>query len=453
MRKFKKVVAIALAATMVMGMSLTAFADDNSGSSNGAGTSEGHVEKKATSVVLPTVSGTPFAYTMDPEGLIEETSHGKYGDAVEFPAKAGDTHVYWNNGAKGGDGADKDNIVYANTSKAQTVTNKSSHDISLTVSVTASSAETDIPLVAQSAIATAEAASLYLGLIVDGQAAETINTAAAATKSVTIDGNEDNFKIAVKSDNSGYEYRVLSLAEYKALEGNSSKTQDDFDATWDSADFQVEGAVTTGKAITSTTTAPTIAVTWSWVDPEEAAAEAAAAAQEAVTNFKSAHASVLALTTATVAGGEDEATAIAAAAEAFAALSDAAKAILAAEDTPINAAFFEALADASAAVVLDAAPSIETTSYTMAADTAIEVDVDLGVGSLAATGIASITYVKGSGATATLASDKYSFADGKLTFTAAYINSVLDAGVTSRAYTIKFNDSDNTEVVINLATE
>jgi hypothetical protein len=264
MRKFKKVLAIGMALTMLLGSSMAAFADDNSGSSSGAGRSEGHVEEKATNVVLPSVTEgtTPFAYTMDPEGLIQETSGGKY-DNAEFPAEAGDKHVYFNNGAKGGEGTDKDNIVYANTSPKLKVENRSSHNIKLTISVTASSATTDIPLVAQTALAGADNASLYLGLKVDSEDPVAITTSAAASKEVTINGTPGNFKIAVNSGKTGYEYRVMTLDEYKAIEGNSAATA----LPWSSSEFQLEGEVTTGKKIASDTTAPTVAVTWSWVDP------------------------------------------------------------------------------------------------------------------------------------------------------------------------------------------
>lgn len=294
MRNFKKILAATLAATMVLSSSITALADgDNSGSSTGAGTSEGHVEKKATSVTLPTIADntTPFAYTMDPEGLVVATSHEKYGSAVEFPA-SNDSQVYFNNGKKGGEGTDKDNTVYANTSAAQTVINKSSHAIDLTVSVTASQAATDIPLVEKTALSDATDASLYLGLKVGSEDAIAVTSETAATKTVSIAGTPANFKVAVKSDNSGYEYRALTLAEYQALDGNSSKTQDDYDGTWANTSFNLEGAVTTDKAITSTTTAPTLTVTWSWVDPTANAAPSATATQAVLETGKVANVSV-----------------------------------------------------------------------------------------------------------------------------------------------------------------
>jgi hypothetical protein len=235
----KKILAVLMTATMVMAMSMTAFAD-NSGGSEGAGTSEGHVEKKATNVVLPTIAEntTPFAYTMDPEGLVVETSHGKYGDNVVFPDEDDDTHVYFNNGKDA-----NNKVQYLNTSAAQTVTNKSSHAIALTITAEAEASEggKDIPLAAKADLDDAEEAALYLGLKVGSDAAIGI-TDEAATKTVTLNGTPGNFKIAVKD--AGYEYRVLTLAEYREVTGDDTKSQDDFDATWASKEFSVEGATT-----------------------------------------------------------------------------------------------------------------------------------------------------------------------------------------------------------------
>ena len=67
----------------------------------------------------------------------------------------------------------------------------------------------------------------------------------------------------------------MTLAEYQALDGNSSKTQTDYDATWANTTFKMEGAVTEDKAVTATTTAPTLTVTWSWVDPDATPANVA----------------------------------------------------------------------------------------------------------------------------------------------------------------------------------
>lgn len=265
MRKMKKGVALALTATMVLGSTVTAFAaDTNSGTSTGTGTPEGHVEKKATKVVLPVENtdyeSSTFSYIMDPERLISGTSGGKYADGATFPASASDTGVYFQTGT----------TTYDNASKELKVTNQSSHNIDLTVKAEAVSAATDIPLVAKDAIATAENASLYLGLAVgDGAAGVAINKDAVAQKTVSVPGKEGNFKVAVKEDKSGYEYRALSLDEYKALDSaNASATE----LPWEATKFKLEGSVTKDKTITDATTAPQVKVTWSWVDPSAEAA-------------------------------------------------------------------------------------------------------------------------------------------------------------------------------------
>ena len=260
-----------MAATLVVASSFTAFAEDTTtGNSIGGGTPEGHVTKKAMSVVLPTIAegSTPFAYTMDPEGLIKETTAARYPNTI-FPEAASDSQVYFNNGPKGGEGDDKDYTVYANSSASQKVTNKSSHAISLTVKAEVSSpATTDIPLVAADEIATADAASLYLGLKVGAEEPVAISTAAAAETTVTVAGTAANYKTAWNGTANKYEYRPLTLAEYQEKVGDATKTQEDYDGTWATSQFQLEGAVTTTKDIEDETTAPSIKVTWSWVDPD-----------------------------------------------------------------------------------------------------------------------------------------------------------------------------------------
>lgn len=84
MQKFKRAMAITLAATMVIGSSVTAFAADDGHSSTGTGSNEGHVDKHVISVTLPTVPAnqTPFNYTVDPERLVPETNGARYGSTT-----------------------------------------------------------------------------------------------------------------------------------------------------------------------------------------------------------------------------------------------------------------------------------------------------------------------------------------------------------------------------------
>lgn len=153
--------------------------------------------------------------------------------------------------------------IYSNESGELKVINKSSHAINLTVKAEAVSATTDIALTSKDNIATSQTPALYLGLKVNAENAIAITKDTAAEKTVSIAGKPNNFK--TKVNNNAYEYSVLTLEEYQALAGNSSKTE----IEWDSATFKLEGDVT-NKTVESTTTAPKIKVTWSWVDPAAA---------------------------------------------------------------------------------------------------------------------------------------------------------------------------------------
>ena len=241
----KKILAAALAATMVFGSSISVFADDpvTSGSTDGAGTSEGHLEKKVINVDLPTIAegATPFSYTMDPERLISATSGAKHSGAT-FPAAEGDTGVYFLTAAN----------TYANKSNTLTVTNKSSCDVTLSVKVktTASAGGKDIALAESSTVATTGDPNLYLGLKVGDET--TVVSATEQTITANIAGIPGNFE--TKVDNGAYAYAAKS------------------DATgWKTIDISMEGAVS-NLPIAADATAPTVNVTWSYAEaPTDAA--------------------------------------------------------------------------------------------------------------------------------------------------------------------------------------
>lgn len=252
--KFKKIIAVALAATMVIGSTVTAFAADvaTSGGATGEGTPEGHVDTHVVKVTLPTDSNTTtFAYKMDAERLIQDTAGGRYEDAV-FPAdKDTDTGVYFLTGTN-----DDSKNVYANTSAELTVTSESSADVKLTVSVEVESAATDITLVDAAPGADVTEPQLYLGLKVDdgtSPVTKAVKKGEKVSTEVTIDGIETNFKKTVKADKSGYEYSPL-------VEGDTGYTD------WNTATISMTGAVS--KASAKNLTAPKLKITWSWTDPE-----------------------------------------------------------------------------------------------------------------------------------------------------------------------------------------
>lgn len=97
-----------------------------------------------------------------------------------------------------------------------------------------------------------------------------------------------------------------------------------------------------------------------------------------------------------------------------------------------------------------AAPSIATTSYDMAAGTAIDITVDLGTDSLAATGLTSVTFQNYGGNTAT--GDFLSlctFANNKLTIPSDIVDAILAQNVDSEL-TFTFNDDAATVVKVVL---
>lgn len=249
MCKSKKFMAIALVATMVFGSSLTAFAEDpvTSGGSDGAGASEGHVDKELLNVVLPVIptGSTPFAYTMDPERLIQATEAAKYTQGTHFPEAEGDTGVYFLTGEN----------TYANASNVVQAINKSSCDVTLTVKVkTTATGDADIALATSSTVATTGTPNLYLGLKVGTGTTVVSGTEQTVTK--TIAGDPDNFEIAVttgENDAKSYVYQQKADA-----------------TTWKAVNISMEGAVS-NLPIATTTTAPTVNVTWSYAKAADGA--------------------------------------------------------------------------------------------------------------------------------------------------------------------------------------
>lgn len=246
MRSMRKGMAVALAATMILGSTLTVSAtggtgttpndvatSSNSGSATGAGTAVGHLEKKVTNVILPTDGDTTtFKYTIDPERLIQDTD-GAGVSGVTLPAKDTDTGVYFMTDAN----------KYENASKALTVTNKSSHGIKLTVTAEASNETTNIPLAEKEDIAGTDA-KLYLGLKLGDKTEAVSSTKVSVDTSIA--GIPENF--ATTFENGNYEYKEIA-------DGTTGKQ------AWKTASFNMEGACT-AATITSDLTAPTVTVTW-----------------------------------------------------------------------------------------------------------------------------------------------------------------------------------------------
>ena len=251
--KARKLLAVAMAATLALSMSITAFAADGdatgNGSVDGAGTSEGHVEQKHMNVVLPTATASTFAYTIDPERLIQTTGGGKYAEGTTFPAAASDTGVYFLVGEK----------TYANTSNELQVINKSSADVkvSLTVKTTPSEGNKDIALATAALSSSETSAKLYLAATIgegDDKATQILSST-PETIDRKLEGTPGNYEIIVGENETSHEKEY----QYKQKTAGLS--------AWKALKFSITGAVTEGIAIASDTTAPKITVTWAFAEP------------------------------------------------------------------------------------------------------------------------------------------------------------------------------------------
>lgn len=183
-QKIAKLVALATAATMML-TPATVFAADNdvtdktqaSGSVSGNGQLEGYVNKDAFRVVLPTVADVNF--TLDPQGLLNKS------DATKYNITSKGAVYFANTPAGGGD------PTYSNKSDAIKFINKSSYDVDVELSVALDTG--DVALVENDKIAAATVPSLNLQLIpvdtngTDGPAVD-ITSASYTASPATVTG-------------------------------------------------------------------------------------------------------------------------------------------------------------------------------------------------------------------------------------------------------------------------
>lgn len=98
------------------------------------------------------------------------------------------------------------------------------------------------------------------------------------------------------------------------------------------------------------------------------------------------------------------------------------------------------------------APSIATRSYKVPASGGLDIAVNLGAGNAAATGVESVTFKTNAGDERTVATTDYSYADGVVRFKGAMFTSeAFGSSVTSRVYTITFNDTAKTAIEVTVS--
>ena len=264
-KSIKRFMTVALAATMVMGSAVTAFAEDTPGVSEGTGTYEGgEMQYPTLSVTLPTIPAGTYDYIADPNGLIAATSAAHY-DGAQF---TGTTGIFF----KTTDGdATADPIVkptYTEKSKALSITNQNAQDIDVTIKLEQKTAGSEG--VAYSDAATFETTDkdtkIYLA-VTDGAASDpqvsALSASTAATLTTKVEGVSANYEPSwTQANGYGYVLKESGLTD------------------WNSCSYNLTGALNKNATWANGVTFPEIKVTWSYAEHQDQAAPSIASASK-----------------------------------------------------------------------------------------------------------------------------------------------------------------------------
>ena len=442
MKNFKKITAVTMAVTMLLGSSLTVSAAGPTGGDTGSGSYEGYVDETSVfSASIPTNAANVFNFFVDPNGLLEETGYARLAGKTADDFEAGST-LYFTR-------TPSDTVKeFGKDSEKVTAKNMSSYEVKIEVSASITGID-GITMAESDTIAPEEQnPTLYLAIVHDTDKVA-VKANEGGLLSGEIAGTPDNFKIQYNTEKGKYEY--------------AEKAADQL-TDWATYDFYLTGACGGTWTDAQAEATPTVELTWKITDPN---------AQEAPSIEKSEYECIVGqATTVPLNFGAGDLAATGIASITF--VKSGAVQTLAKEKYSVSNGKLIFIADYSATVTNSGsprehtitfndaaktqvkltlapyaenlAPSIEKTTYKFVAGQPLEVPLNLGRGNLAATGISSITFVK-SGSTSTLSTDKYSVKDGKLIFIADYNSTVANSG-SSREHTIIFNDAAKTTVTL-----
>ena len=259
MKRFKRVAALGLTATMLLGSTVTAFADE--GGASGSGDYEGYVERTSVfSVSVPTdASATKgFDFFVDPNGLLAETDYARLSGVTAADFESGATLFFERTPVAANEEAGTAAVVkYGKDSESIQFTNMSSYTVDVEVSASVTGAD-DITLGAVTAETTDP--TIYLA-IVAGEETEVINEE-GATLTGTIAGEANNFEVQYKEADgdkpAGYFYVQKTATESAPL------------AAWKTFSFNLTGACGGTWNADQADVEPTVALTWKVTDPNAA---------------------------------------------------------------------------------------------------------------------------------------------------------------------------------------
>jgi len=256
--KFKKLMAVAMAATMVLGSSMTVFAADTDIDNPAAATGlepiegdgqiEAYISKEVFKVTLPTVNDEGIKFTADPQGLLN------IADSDTYTTGAGS--VFFLNATD--DVSKSDDII---------VKNKSSYDVDvrLSVGVTGGTGVTVVDDVAD--LTAADTPSLYFEITDnDFTGSGAVVTPVGTAKNIdnTLDAIE--YEIDAQSSNPGGYTAGASGNFYGYIPVDSDASED--------ITFNITGKCDTTADWTGVTL-PSLSITWSVVKHDDAPADVA----------------------------------------------------------------------------------------------------------------------------------------------------------------------------------
>lgn len=261
---FKRFAALLVAGTMVVGSSVTAFAEGETttpGVAEGEGSYEGGEMKYPTlSVTLPTIPDGAYNYIADPNGLIAATAAAAY-DGATFTGSQG---VFF----KTTDAEGETKATYTNKSKALTLKNENAQDIDVTIKLEQKTAGSDTIEYADSATFEEgdKAQKLYLAVTDDAASNAQVSALGetAATLTTTVAGKTGNYKANWDSTN---KYGYI-LDDTKKVDG---------EYVWESCSYTLVGALNKAATWGDEVNFPTIKVTWSYCEHSEIPATSTAA--------------------------------------------------------------------------------------------------------------------------------------------------------------------------------
>lgn len=438
MKNYKRLTAITMAGTMLLGSGLTASAAGPSGGDTGSGSYEGYVDETSVfSASIPTNAANLFNFFVDPNGLLEETGYARLTGKSADDFESGATLFFTRTGAEKEFGKDSDKV---------TAKNMSSYDVNIEVSAAITGID-GITMSDSDTIAPEEQnPTLYLAIVHDSDE-EAVKAEEGGLLSGTIAGTPGNFEIQYNAGKGKYEYAQRAGVE---------------DSTWATYDFYLTGACGGVWTDAQAEATPEVALTWKITDPNAKEAPSIAnsvyeyVAGQAISVSVDLGVGELAATgiSSVTFNNNGSQTVLPTSRWSF----SNGKLIFNAEYIGLlngisrtHTITFNDAAKTTADITLepwkaDVAPSIAKTTYEYVAGQDVVIPVDLGRGTLVATGVASVTF-NNSGSQTTLPTTRWSYSNGKVTFLGEYCTLLAGA---SREHTITFNDEAQTTVNVTL---